>query len=192
MSKVTLGARTLLYPLPTVLVGANVDGKPNFMAAAWCGIVNSVPPMLSVSLQHTRYTLKGIMENQTFSINIASIDQVKETDYCGTVSGSKTDKVADCHFKIFYGKLKTSPLIDQCPVNLECHVAQMLDLGSHVCVLGLIEEVHITDSCLTNGEPDADKIRPFIRSAGVGNNYREFGKPVGDAFGIGKQIKPRA
>jgi flavin reductase (DIM6/NTAB) family NADH-FMN oxidoreductase RutF len=50
MPKVTLGPRTLLYPLPTILVGANVDGKPNFMAAAWCGIVNSSPPMLSVSL----------------------------------------------------------------------------------------------------------------------------------------------
>lgn len=190
MPKVTLGPRTLLYPLPTVLVGANVGGKPNFMAAAWCGIVNSVPPMLSVSLQHSRYTLKGIMENQTFSINIPSLDQVNETDYCGTASGSKTDKVADCRFRIFFGKLGTAPLIDQCPVNLECRVAQMLDLGSHVCVLGKIEEVYINDSCLTNGEPDSDKIRPFLRAAGAGNNYREFGKPVGEAFGSGKQIKP--
>ncbi len=65
MAKVTLDPRTLLYPLPTVLVGANVDGKANFMAAAWCGIVNSNPPMLSVSLQHQRHTLKGItLSNQ--------------------------------------------------------------------------------------------------------------------------------
>jgi flavin reductase (DIM6/NTAB) family NADH-FMN oxidoreductase RutF len=189
MPKVTLGPRTLLYPLPTILVGANVDGKPNFMAAAWCGIVNSSPPMLSVSLQHQRHTLKGIRQNKTFSINVPSIDLVKETDYCGTVTGAGTNKVADCRFKIFYGKLTTAPLIDQCPVNLECRVAQMLDLGSHVCILGQIEEVFITDSCLTNGEPDADKIRPFLRAAGAGNKYREFGNPIGEAFGIGRQIK---
>lgn len=128
MSKVTIGPRTLLYPMPTVLVGANVGGKPNFMAAAWCGIVDSTPPMISVSLQHQRYTLKGIQENKTFSINVPSIDLIKETDYCGMISGAKTDKVADCRFNIFYGKVRTAPLIEPCPVNLECRVAQMLDL----------------------------------------------------------------
>ena len=49
MAKVAIGARTLLYSLPTVLVGVNFDGKPNFSAYAWCGIVNSLPPMLSVA-----------------------------------------------------------------------------------------------------------------------------------------------
>jgi flavin reductase (DIM6/NTAB) family NADH-FMN oxidoreductase RutF len=190
MSKVTIGPRTLLYPMPTVLVGANVGGKPNFMAAAWCGIVNSSPAMISVSLQHQRYTLKGIEENKTFSINVPSIDLVKETDYCGMTSGAKTDKVADCRFKIFYGKIGTAPLIEQCPVNLECRVAQMLDLGSHICIIGQITEVHVTDSCLTNGEPDADKIRPFLRAAGAGNHYREFGKPIGEGFTTGKAIQP--
>ena len=181
MSKVTLGPRTILYPTPAILVGANVNDKPNFMTAAWCGIINSRPPMLSVSLQHQRYTLKGIQQNQTFSVNVPSIEMVKETDYCGSTTGSKTDKVADCGFKIFYGKLLTAPLVEQCPVNIECRVAQMLDLGSHVCILGLIEEVHVTDSSLTDGEPDADKIRPLIRSAGAGAKYRAFGIPVSES-----------
>ncbi|MFH1639507.1 MAG: flavin reductase family protein [Chloroflexota bacterium] len=109
MAKVTIGPRTILYPTPTVLVGANVDAKPNFMAVAWCGIVNGRPPMLSVSLQYPRHTLKGIKQNGSFSINIPSTDLVKETDYCGLVSGSNTDKVADCKFNIFYGKLGECP-----------------------------------------------------------------------------------
>jgi flavin reductase (DIM6/NTAB) family NADH-FMN oxidoreductase RutF len=159
------------------------------MAAAWCGIVNSRPPMLSVSLQHQRYTLKGVRQNNTFSINMPSADLVKETDYCGMVTGARTNKVADCRFEVFYGKLATAPLIEQCPVNLECRVAQMLDLGSHICILGQIEEVYITDFCLTDGEPDADKIRPFLRAAGAGNHYRAFGNPIGEAFSIGEQIK---
>lgn len=115
MAKVAIGARTLLYPLPTVLVGANIDGKPNFSAYAWCGIVNSRPPMLSVAFQHQHYTLKGVKQNGTFSVNIPSVELVKEADYCGIVSGRDTDKVADCKFNIFYGKLASAPLISECP-----------------------------------------------------------------------------
>ena len=120
MAKVAIGARTLLYPLPAVLVGANVDGKPNFSAYAWCGIVNSRPPMLSAAFQHQRHTLKGVKQNGTFSVNIPSVELVKETDYYGLVSGRETDKVADCKFNIFYGKLANAPLISECPINLEC------------------------------------------------------------------------
>jgi flavin reductase (DIM6/NTAB) family NADH-FMN oxidoreductase RutF len=189
MSKVTLGPRTLLYPTPAVLIGANVDGKPNFMTAAWCGIVNGTPPMLSVALQHQRHTLKGIKQNGTFSANIPSVDVMKETDYCGVVSGAKTDKAADCKFKVFYGKLQTAPLVDQFPVNLELRVVHMLNLGSHLLVIGQIEEVHVTDSCLTDGEPDVDKIRPFIYAVRPAGEYREFGKPIGKAHSIGRQTK---
>jgi flavin reductase (DIM6/NTAB) family NADH-FMN oxidoreductase RutF len=189
MSKVAIGARTLLYPLPAVIVGANVDGKPNFSTYAWCGIVNSRPPMLSVAFQHQRYTLKGVKQNGTFSVNIPSVDLVKETDYCGIISGVKTDKVADCKFRIFYGKLETAPLIDQFPVNLECKVVHTLNLGSHILVIGQIEEVHITDSCLTDEKLDVDKIKPFLWVV-EGNEYREFGKAIGKAFKIGKEIKP--
>ena len=103
MSKIPLGPRPLLYPMPTVLVGSNVDGKPNFMAVAWCGIVNGRPPMISVALQHPRHTLKGVRQNNTFSVNVPSVDLVKETDYCGIITGTKTDKVADCKLKIYYG-----------------------------------------------------------------------------------------
>ncbi len=189
MAKVAIGARTLLYPLPTVLVGANVDGKPNFSAYAWCGIVNSRPPMLSVAFQHQRHTLKGVKQNGTFSVNIPSVELVKETDYCGLVSGRETDKVADCKFNIFYGKLANAPLISECPVNLECHVLHILNLGSHEMVVGQIEEVYCTDSCLTDGEPDVTKIKPFLWVIHPTNQYWEFGKPIGGAFSIGKQVK---
>lgn len=189
MAKVAIGARTLLYPLPAVLVGANVDGKPNFSAYAWCGIVNSRPPMLSVAFQHKRHTLKGVKQNGTFSVNIPSTELVKETDYCGLVSGRKTDKVADCKFDIFYGKLANAPLISECPVNLECHALHILNLGSHEMVVGQIKEVYCTDSCLTDGEPDVSKIKPFLWVIDPANQYLEFGKPIGEAFSIGKQVK---
>jgi flavin reductase (DIM6/NTAB) family NADH-FMN oxidoreductase RutF len=189
MTKVTIGARTLLYPLPTVLVGANVDGKANFIAVAWCGIVNSRPPMLSVSLQHPRYTLKGIKQNDTFSVNIPSVDKMLETDYCGVFSGAKRDKVADCKFTVFYGKLENAPLINECPVNIECRVSQMITLPSHEHIIGQVEEIHVTDSCLTNGDPDVKKVNPFLFIARPTDEYWTFGKPIGKGHSMGRQMR---
>ena len=74
MGKILLGPQTLLYPMPALLVGAKVDDKPNFMAVGWGGIVNGEPPMISVALRYQRYTLKGIKQNMTFSVNVPSTD----------------------------------------------------------------------------------------------------------------------
>ncbi len=189
MAKVTIGARTLLYPLPTVLVGANVNDRANFMAVAWCGIVNSRPPMLSVSLQYPRHTLKGIRQNDTFSVNIPSVDNVRETDYCGIFSGAERDKVADCKFTVFYGKVESAPLIDECPVNIECRVLQTVSLPSHELVIGQIEEIHVTDSCLTNDEPDVRKMNPFLWVARPTDEYWTFGKQIGKGHSMGREIK---
>jgi flavin reductase (DIM6/NTAB) family NADH-FMN oxidoreductase RutF len=190
MTKVTLGPRPLIYPMPALLVGSNVDGKPDFMTVAWSGIANATPPMITIGLQHHRYTLKGIRQNGTFSANVASVEMEKETDYCGIVSGVNTDKVRDCKFTIFYGKLGTAPLIEQFPVNLECRVIHMLNLGSNTLVIGQIEEVHVTESCLTEGKPDVDKIDPLLWVVHPDAEYREIGKSIGKAFSIGKQVKP--
>jgi flavin reductase (DIM6/NTAB) family NADH-FMN oxidoreductase RutF len=188
MNKVALGPQTLIYPMPAMLVGANVDGKPNFMAVAWGGIACSDPPMISVAIRHARHTLKGIKQNQTFSVNIPSVEQVKETDYCGMVSGSRVDKVAACRFKVFNGRLASAPLIEQCPVNLECSVVQILNLGSHSLVLGRIEETHVSEDCLTKGKPDVDKIRPLAYVTSPAARYQGLGEVVGKAWSVGQKL----
>jgi flavin reductase (DIM6/NTAB) family NADH-FMN oxidoreductase RutF len=189
MTKISIGARTLLYPLPTVLVGANVDGKPNFMAVAWCGIVNSRPPMMSVSLQYPRHTLKGIKQNSTFSVNIPSVDKMLETDYCGIFSGAERDKVSDCNFTVFYGKLGNAPMINECPVNIECRVVQTMSLPSHELIVGQVEDIHVTDACLTDGEPDVTKIKPFLWVPRPTDEYWTFGDPAGKAHSMGRELK---
>lgn len=181
MNKVKMEVKTLVYPMPAFLIGATVDDKPNFMTAAWSGIAGSNPPMITVALQHHRYTLKGIKQNMTFSVNVPSADQVKETDYCGIISGSKTDKVADCKFTVFYGISESAPLIEQCPVNLECKVLHILDVGSHALIVGRIEESYVSDNCLTNGNPDVDKIKPIIFISPE-RQYQVFGESVAPAF----------
>jgi flavin reductase (DIM6/NTAB) family NADH-FMN oxidoreductase RutF len=191
MAKIQLGPQTLIYPMPVLLVGANVDDKPNFMAVGWGGIVNGEPPMISVALLHQRYTLKGIKQNMSFSVNIPSTNLVKETDYCGIISGAKVNKAEVCRFKIFYGKLSNAPLIEQCPINLEYKVMHILNLGSHSLVIGQIEETHISDSCLTDGKPDVNKIKPFIYTTAPASQYQAFGDIVAKAFSIGKELKEK-
>jgi len=188
MGKVALGPQTLIYPMPAMLVGANVNGTPNFMAVAWGGIACSDPPMISVAIRHARHTLKGIKQNQVFSVNIPSVEQVKETDYCGMVSGSKADKVRACRFEVFYGKLGNAPLIKQCPVNLECKVVQVLNLGSHSLVIGRVEETYVSEDCLREGRPDVDKIKPLTYVTSPAARYQGLGEVVGKAWSVGKGL----
>jgi flavin reductase (DIM6/NTAB) family NADH-FMN oxidoreductase RutF len=189
MTKVTMGPGTLVYPMPAFLVGVDVDNKPNFITIAWSGIASGNPPMISVALRHHRYSYKGVKQTGTFSVNMPSSDLTTETDYCGIVSGSKSDKVATCHFKVFYGKLGNAPMIEQCPLNLECTVVHILNLGSHALIVGRIEESHITENCLTNDKPDINKIKPILYSEGPDSQYRAFGETIATAFHVGRKLK---
>jgi len=191
MNKILMGTQTLIYPMPVLLVGANVNNRPNFMTVAWGGIANGEPPMISVAIRHTRYTLSGIKQNLTFSVNLPSADMVKEVDYCGLIHGSEASKVEACRFKVFYGKLGNAPLIEQCPINLECKVAHILDLGSHSLVVGRIEETYISEDCLTSGKPDAKKIKPLSYIRAPARRYHALGEVIAKAFSIGKEIKAR-
>ena len=187
MKKVLLNPQPLLGAVPTVLVGTMVNGKPNFMAVAWCGVANSNPPMVSVAIRPARYTLKGIQTGE-FSVNLPSTKMVKEADYCGIVSGSKVDKVKACKFKIFYGELKNAPLIKQCPVNLACKVKHILELGTHHLIIGQVVETHISDNCITDGRPDIKKIKPFLWGMTSPSEYYTLGDSLGRGFSIGKEL----
>ena len=114
---------------------------------------------------------------------------MKETDYCGIYSAAKTDKVKDCGFEVFYGGLDSAPLIEQCPVNLECEVLHILNLGIHALVIGKIVQTHISEDCLTDGVPDIMKIKPLIYSRGPTARYNAVGEVLGQCFSIGKELK---
>jgi len=188
MKKIQLGPNTLLFPMPALLIGANVNGKSNFMTAAWSCIASNKPPMCAVALQTHRFTYRGIKETGVFSVNVPSTSLCVETDFCGLLSGERGDKVAACKFEIFYGILKTAPLIGQCPINFECKLAQTVHLGSHDLLIGEIMEVHASEDCLSGGEPDARKVDPLIYGTGAGKAYYSLGKCLGDAFSIGRRI----
>jgi flavin reductase (DIM6/NTAB) family NADH-FMN oxidoreductase RutF len=170
--------------MPTVLVGANVGGKPNYMTAAWCGMACMAPPMIAVAINHARHTLKGIEENKTFSINVPSTKQVVETDYCGIVTGTRADKSKV--FENFYGKLKTAPMANECSVSLECKLFNTMDCGSHVLVVGEIIETYASKEVTTGDSPDVKKVDPVIYANG---KYYKIGDFLTDAFSAGKAYK---
>ena len=186
MEKVKLGPRLLAYPMPAFLVGANVEGKPNFATVAWGGVVCGTPPLIAVSLRHYRYTYKGIKENGTFSINIPSTPQVIETDYCGIVSGESEDKAK--LFSIFYGELKTAPMIRECPVCLECRLIQAVNYPTNEFFIGEIMASYTEERYLTREKLDMKKIDPILLSM-PDNRYWTLGEHAGDAWSIGKSLK---
>ncbi|MBN1655610.1 MAG: flavin reductase family protein [Deltaproteobacteria bacterium] len=187
MDKKSIGPSTLLFPTPAVLVGSEVDGKANFMAVAWCGIAASTPPAISVAIRGQRHTLKGIAEHRSFSVNIASAQMAKKVDYCGMYSGSSRDKSK--LFSTFRGKLGGAPLIDECPVNLECKVIHQLELGSHVLVVGEIVESYVSSDCWDAQKKKVipEKIDPLIYT-GASQVYQRLGEIVGKAFHEGKEL----
>ncbi len=188
MEKVKLGARPYLYPMPVVLVGAQVKGKPNFLTVAFVGIANFKPAIIAVALGRHHYTNSGIKLNKTFSVNIPSEEMVKAVDYCGIYSGHKVDKSEI--FQTFSGRLKTAPMISQCPITMECKLIKSLRFGIDELFLGKIVEIYADKKCLSNGEPDLKKIKPLLLTM-PDNKYWEAGKCRGQAWKIGKSFKPK-
>ena len=188
MDKVKIAAAPPLFPHPVVLVGADVDGQADFAAVAWISVAAGTPPSLVIALNRTRHSLKGIRQNQVFSVNIPSTALVRETD-CGLISGAKTDKVKDCNFKVFYGEVAHAPFIEQCPVNVSCAAGHFVEMGSHYLVAGPIKEMLVSGDCLTGGKPDAAKIDPIVYMGHPAGSYHNVGQFVAEAFRVGREIK---
>ena len=189
MAKVKIDAQAFVYPMPMTIVGAMINGKPNFLAVAWVTRVNYQPPLIGISLGKIHYTNAGIQENREFSVNIPGVDMIKETDYCGIVSGKKIDKAK--LFEVFYGGLSHAPLIRQCPINMECRLVQTVELSSNQFFIGEIVAAHADSQYLSNGNPDMTKLRPFTLTM-PDNNYWEVGANAGKAWNIGTQVKTKA
>jgi flavin reductase (DIM6/NTAB) family NADH-FMN oxidoreductase RutF len=186
MEKVMLGPMPYMSVMPTLLVGANVKGKANYMTAAWATVACMAPPMVCVAINKARYTAKGIEEHKTFSLNVPSAPQVVEADYCGIVSGAAEDKAGV--FTSFYGKLRTAPMAAECPVNIECKLFKEVDCGSHLLYIGEIVEIHADKSVLTDGKPDVTKMHPIVYAQAT---YWEFGNPIEKAFSAGKKYQKK-
>jgi len=181
--KKKLGAGTALYPMPVTLVGATVNGKPNYLTIAHVGIMDHARVSLSMGKSH--YTNDGIRENGTFSVNIAPERLVKETDYCGLVSGRKADKAR--LFDTFYGELETAPMIEGCPINMECRLVQTVDMPKHDVFIGEVVQAYCDEECFEGDVVDFSKVHPIL-FAMYDRSYFKLGERFAPAWNVGKEL----
>ncbi len=182
--KLDTGA-AFLYPMPMVLVGTVFKGKVNFMAVGWISRVNNRPPLMAIAIG-AHHTNKGIDENKEFSINIPDVSLIEKTDYCGLVSGSKTDK--SVVFDVFYGENKNAPLIKECPIGMSCILYQAVKLPTNTIYIGEPKEVFTEEKFMTDSKLDIKKIKPFTLTM-PDNQYWSIGENLGRAWSIGKGLK---
>ncbi len=183
----SLGPVNALYPMPVTLVGAHVDGKPNFLTVAHVGIMNhGTPQFLSVGLNKSHYTNTGIHQNGAFSICLPSEALMVETDYCGIMTGRNTDKAT--LFSVFNGELETAPMIRECPVCMELKLKDVLTYGSHEIFVGELVNTFAQESVLTGDKIDLAKVKPLIFDM-ASLNYWTLGKAIGQCWSEGKALK---
>lgn len=186
MEKIKINTNVFVYPMPITLVGTIVEGRVNFMPVGWVNRANRKPPMIVIGLNNRRYTPEGIRENKTFSVNIPSADMVEQVDYCGLVSGRKIDKSSV--FEVFYGDLKSAPMIKNCTLCMECKLVDIHELPTNDLFIGEIVTAYTEEKYLTDSKPDIKKMNPLVLTM-PDNNYWVVGEHVEKAWSVGKKLK---
>ena len=181
MSRESWRAGNMLYPLPAVMVSCQRPGeKPNIITVAWAGTICSSPAMISISVRPERYSYNIIRETGEFVVNLTTERLVRATDYCGVRSGRDVDKFREMHLTPGKSVHVAAPLIEESPVNIECRVRQVLELGSHHMFVAEVEGVDIDSRYLDeNGKFQLNKAGLMVYSHG---EYFGLGKKIG-SFG---------
>ena len=183
MAKSTIGAVPLVYPIPIVLVGATVDGRPNFTEVGDCAVMGIQPALVAISLSATHHTTKGIDATGVFSVNFPSTQMLSLTDYCGMVSGRDVDKSA--LFSTFPGEETQAPMIEECPVGLECRVVEVVQIEHRRLFIARVLECYVSDEFvqIIDGKKkiaDVCALDPIIYA--LDNRYYRIGEPIGTGY----------
>jgi flavin reductase (DIM6/NTAB) family NADH-FMN oxidoreductase RutF len=173
--------------MPTVLVGAMVNGAPNFMTVAFAGLANYDPVIVACSVSPDHHTTAGIRANRTFSINLPGPDLVAATDWCGIHSGKDVDKSGV--FETFSGELMNAPMIKACRLTAECRLVETVELRPDVVFFGEVASVHVDESALKDGAPDWQAIAPLIFTF-PDKGYWTLGNRLAQAWSVGETFKP--
>ena len=187
MGKINFKPGNMLYPLPVVMVSsADKDGKPNIITIAWTGTICSDPAMVSISVRKERYSHKLISESGEFVINLTTEDLAFATDYCGVKSGRDVDKFKEMNLTPEKADIVSAPLIAESPVNLECKVTKVVELGTHDMFMAEVVAVHVDDAYMDEKNKfHLEYAKPIVYSHGT---YLKTGEEIG-TFGYSVKKK---
>ena len=185
--KKSIGAKTIMYPTPVLVVGSyDADGQANAMTAAWGGVACSKPPCVSVSLRAATASHGNIMARKAFTISLPDERNAGQADYFGIVSGRDHDKFADLGVTAVRSELVDAPYVAEFPLVLECAVVGVHELGLHTQFIGEILDVKADETALTEeGRIDLAHFRPVIGLLDQGGYYG-VGECLGKCFSMGK------
>lgn len=146
MKKVNFKPGNMIYPLPAVMVSCgDMDHVSNILTVAWTGTLCTNPPMAYIAVRPERHSYPLIRESGEFVINLTTKELAHATDYCGVRSGRDHNKWTDCRLTPVPADTVKCPLIAEAPVNIECKVRQVLELGSHHVFVADVTAVHVAE-----------------------------------------------
>lgn len=149
MTKNIFKGSAMLNPVPAVLITSkNSKGDVNVFTVGWIGTVCTKPPMISVGIRPERLSYDYIKETREFVVNLPTKKMIKAVDFCGVRSGTKIDKIKKFGFKLTQSKTINVPIIDNCPVALECVVKDIIPLGSHHLFLAEIQTIQVDENLI--------------------------------------------
>lgn len=169
----------MLYPVPAVMVSCGREGEtPNIITVAWAGTICSDPAMLSISVRPERYSYDIIRETGEFVVNLTSKELTRATDWCGVKSGRDVDKFKEMKLTAAPAvHLKTASIIAESPVNIECKVKEVLELGSHHMFIAEVAGVQVSEKYMNEtGKFELNKLGLVAYSHG---EYFELGEKIG-------------
>lgn len=179
----------MLYPLPAVMVSCKEEGKgENIITVGWTGTICTNPAMAYISLRPERYSYDIIKNSGEFVINLTTKKLIRAVDYCGVKSGRDVDKFKEMGLTSVQGNIVKAPFIEESPVNIECKVKEIIELGSHHMFLGEVVSVNIDEKYINkNHKFELDKSNLIVYSHG---EYFALGEKLG-TFGYSVRKRRR-
>ncbi len=179
----------MIYPLPAVMVSCgHTPEEYNIITIAWTGTINSNPPMCSISVRPGRHSYDIIKRTGEFVINLTTEDLAKATDWCGCRSGRKYNKWEKMNLTPGKAQKVKAPIIEESPVNIECVVKNVIELGTHHMFIAEVVGVSVDDIYMNDENAFSfSKARPLVYSHG---HYFGLGQLIGK-FGWSVQKKKK-
>ena len=171
-------AGTMISPVPAVMVSCgDANGQKNIITIAWTGTICSEPAMCYISVRKERHSYSMIKESGEFVINLTTEALARATDWCGVRSGRDFDKFAYCGLTAERCEHVAAPAIAESPVNIECRVKQIIELGSHDMFIAEVLGVMVDESLL---DPESGKLDL--------NRAKLLGYAHGEYYALGEKL----